>query len=221
MSPTKKKDQPETETAEASVESEQLPLNLEDETGKELSAKPSTEVDLTSVPGMEGLELSFGSIPLIKLDKGEFICSEFALEDSFEAVLLSAKAKFFYKCADESAAIPFFYTYDHVETTNGEAVSDILDMWQQADMKSSPPSKYLEVLVKMVEQGNEFAMLSVSPKSIGRYTKYVSLDLAHGRKKNPQDVVTNVKVGPRIESRFPFRPWDFEYARDLDEAAAA
>ena len=140
------------------------------------------------------------------------------MEKEFEAVLLKAKAKYFYKCADESNPVPFFYTYDNVETTNGEPVSDIIDMWHASGTKMQPASKYLEVLVRLVES-DQFAMLSISPKSIGRYTKYVSLDLAHAKKKAPQDVVTMIKVGPRIESKFPFRPWDFEYVRDLNEAA--
>lgn len=169
--------------------------------------------------GFEGLGISFGSFPVLKLDKGTFVLDDQELEEkSIEVVLLQSRPKYIYKEAGADSTDVFVYSYDQKTTTNGADLNAWLQE-QAANGIKVEVKEYLEVLAEVVspeDYEGELIIMSVPPTSRARFSGYV-VKLLHKTGLQPNKVVTQVSVGPRLrKGTISWNPWKFSYVRPVE-----
>jgi hypothetical protein len=175
--------------------------------------------------GFEGLELGFGSFPIITLKDDSFRISgekNSEVDGGFDVVLMGSKEKHLYRATNpentkDDALIE--YSYDQVTTLGGDSVESVLAEWDRKHL-SVTVKKYVEVTAQMVggELDGQFFLLSISPASRSRLAGfYVEVKMREKRKLN--EVVTRCSMGPKIGSgSTAFYPWDFKVNRELTES---
>lgn len=171
---------------------------------------------------LEDLEIGFGACPVISLNT-VFSCSEDVedIESGFSCIILNHKARYLYRTNEAvQKDVSVFYTYDNPAksklgdpsrvTTSGDQYDDILAEWRE-EGRGGSFKKYLEVtaIIQGGELDGKICILSISPASIGRYTMYITGDLAM-KGLNYKQVVTKVSPGGTVKTATPFKPWNFE-----------
>lgn len=172
--------------------------------------------------GYEGLELGFGSFPIIALpSEGKFIDSEDTeYGDEFYCVIESSRPKYVLKnteCKDKDEET--VYTYDKVTSVDGTPLQDYIDEWKDNGW-GFELKPYVEVFATLVEEDGSMGnsvFLSIPKTSRGRFSGYVSQN-SMKRGLLPRDYVTRVYVGKKVTSvDYPFYPWAFEFYQELSE----
>jgi hypothetical protein len=186
--------------------------------------------EVLSPEEMEGLELGFGSFPIVTLDGKEFDCKgqNWTLGDSFTGRIFSYRPKYLAKVRADKDAIKelgidpvIVYTYDDFRKdpgaldTNGVPIADRVAYWKGKG-KGYEFDKYMEVNFEMIDPGQPWdgvlVQLSVSKASVPKFSAYVMAALAGQQKKRYDAVITKVHKGDRITvGTDVFRPWAFSY----------
>jgi len=167
--------------------------------------------------GFEGLEMGFGSFPVVRLQESTFSTSDGDnLGNTFVCILHGSRKKWLCKCEDSNDAEEFIYSYDQVNTTGNRLVTDVLSEWAAKGWTSPVWKQYTDVTAQMVDLTNRelggVVILSIPHTSNSRLSGYITTLCVKGRHSN--QVITQVYPGQRVTSgKFPFHPWAFkEYA---------
>lgn len=176
--------------------------------------QPSGNIQHYAEQGMEGLEVTYGAYPVVRLiNEGVFETHDGeALGKEFLCILQASKPKFIYKAVGTpKGEEKFAYTFDHEYTAAGEPLHNLLQSWLEQGY-THEVKKYLDVLaVMMGEREGEEVLLSIPKTSIGRLTRYLGLiERKHQCLFN--ECITRVACGEKIKSvQHPFYPWSFEF----------
>jgi hypothetical protein len=166
-------------------------------------------LDALAAMGFEGLELGFGSFPIVSLDQGEFKCSDgSSLGDEFYVQMKNVRAKYLVK-TDLPRSDPRYsmsYSYDGVTDMKGEQVAHNTAAWASQGI-GHKKMKYLEVFATLQDGKN--VLLSIPPTSIGRCSAALVTIFTKGY---PVDEVwIKCSKGPKVtQVKEPFFPWAFE-----------
>jgi len=183
---------------------------------------PSSIMDLVHLEEADVAALDFRSLPTIVND-GEVLKvreAPWKLDgaDGFEAIPLVAEEYSYYKCSNETHAIPGFYAVGDT-TRNGEAVTDLLKMWAD-DGCTATENKYIGVRVVITEPGEAFnalAIVTISPTAVDRFKAFISLEVKRQRQLQPFQVVMRfgqAKKAVKGRGGKMFLPWRFEFVRE-------
>ena len=175
-----------------------------------------------SFDGLEE-ELGFGSFPMLKLDKTEFVVGNTSLDAIEECVLLKGTKKHLYKARKgEEDGIPLVYSYDGVYTTSGERLDDVFEEWREhGEMEGAPiKNTYMEVLTHIIRAGDgslngELVMANIAPQSLRTLSGYQARLGLKGLRLN--QAVTRLQKGQKVTlkgSAKTFYPWDFKFVRE-------
>lgn len=174
-----------------------------------------------SFDGLEE-ELGFGSFPMMKLDKTEFIIGTTSFDAIEECVLLKGTKKHLFKArkGDEDG-IPLVYSYDGVYSVSGERLDDVFEEWREhGEMEGAPiKSTYMEVLTHIIQAGDgsmngELVMANIAPQSLRTLSGYQARLGLKGLRLN--QAVTRLQKGQKVTikgSSKTFYPWDFKFVR--------
>lgn len=181
----------------------------------------------TSLPAddsFDGLEeeLGFGSFPMLKLDKTEFVVGTTTFDVIEECVLLKGTKKHLFKARrGEDDGIPLVYSYDGVYTTSGERLDDVFEEWKEhGEMEGAPiKSTYMEVLTHIIHAGDgsmngELVMANIAPQSLRTLSGYQARLGLKGLRLN--QAVTRLQKGQKVTikgSNKTFYPWDFKFVK--------
>ena len=181
-----------------------------------LSTTSSSNVgseDMLSAEEQADLEFGFGAMPIVTLDKGEFVCEDLEEFDShFLCNILEYRAKYLYATVvgqDEEGECA--YSYDQVTTTKGESVASVLKEWED-DGEKWQMKKYMDVVVTIEDGDNagQPVILSVSPMSVAKFSSYVGILLAKINRVHYKNVVTKVAIGKKnSKGKHDYKPWTF------------
>lgn len=170
--------------------------------------------------GFEGLAIDFTSYKNISLKtSGTFQdADDVDYGKEFTCRLQGSKKRWVYRGApvlDNRRDVLF--TYDDIASQNGVLVADKIAEWT-AQGKQIEKKLYLEALVEMIAPGTaydgDFAILSVAPTSVGRFSGHVAKCAALGGGV-PSNVVTRVVVGAKITGGVAsWFPWNFEVVKN-------
>jgi hypothetical protein len=166
-------------------------------------------LDAMAAQGFEGLELGFGSFPIVSLDQGTFKLSDGGtLGEEFYCQMKSVRPKWLIKTAlaqnDQRHAL--LYSYDGQTDMKGEPVAKTIAAWAAQGI-AMERKKYLEIFAILADGNN--VLLSVPPTSVGRcsaelvkiYTKGYAIG----------DVWIKCSKGPKVtQVAVPFIPWAFQ-----------
>lgn len=191
---------------------------------KEL-ANPSLKGDEFSArmrdQGYAGMELGFGSFPIIKLaNEGSFIDSdENEIGKSFECQLLQTRPSYLYKQQDNNDS-PVAYSYDGINLTSvtdqGSSTVEELKAEWSLDGWTLERKEYLEGVVVMKgdsEFADEMFLISVAPNSRRKLAGVLAG--AEFRGENPKDLALVCSVGAkRKHGSNTYFPWAFKIRRD-------
>ena len=198
---------------------------------KELAEKPKTEVAATNTQkqmaasknfaqdaaddGFEGLEVGFGSFPMITLPgEAVFILSEGEVElgKSIKVRIQNSREKLVFSVKDDDDIKPI-YSYDGVTVAgSADLVADQTAQWK-AEGEDVVTKKYLECTALIdscdVEEHNGImVLLSLPPTAVNKFSGYVAQLRFAGL--SPRDVVTECYVGAKVTgAKKPFYPWAF------------
>ena len=175
-----------------------------------------------SFDGLEE-ELGFGSFPMLKLDKTEFIIGTTSFDAIEECVLLKGTKKHLYKARKgEEDGIPLVYSYDGVYSVSGERLDDVFAEWREhGEMDGAPiKSTYMEVLTQIIHAGDgsmngELVMANIAPQSLRTLSGYQARLGLKGLRLN--QAVTRLQKGQKVTikgSNRTFYPWDFKFVRE-------
>lgn len=200
------------------------PASTEMATHKPTNAAPAAgkgnvlkELEAT---GFEGLEIGFGSFPVVKLEnEGIFMTTEDdELGTEFECIVQSTRAKYLYantKCEkkDEEAV----YSYDMVTDSNtGEPIEDVIAEWASKGW-GSEIRPYVECVAILVTDGEpgDMILLSIPKASRARISGFFGQNsMKYGLA--PNQYVMRCVVGEKTKNAdFNFYPWKFEFVRAL------
>lgn len=174
-----------------------------------------------SFDGLEE-ELGFGSFPMLKLDKTEFVVGTTTFDVIEECVLLKGTKKHLFKARKgEDDGIPLVYSYDGVFTTSGERLDSVFEEWKEhGEMDGSPiKSTYMEVLTHIISAGDgsmngELVMANIAPQSLRTLSGYQARLGLKGLRLN--QAVTRLQKGQKVTikgSNKTFYPWDFKFVK--------
>jgi hypothetical protein len=166
-------------------------------------------LDALAAMGFEGLELGFGSFPIISLDQGEFKLSDGGSPGAeFYVQMKNVRAKYLVKTAlpKEDPRYAMSYSYDGVTDMKGEQIANNVARWASMGI-GYKKLKYLEVFATM--QGGKNVLLSIPPTSIGRCS--AALVTIYTRGDPVDEVWVKCSKGPKVtQVKDPFFPWQFE-----------
>lgn len=173
-------------------------------------------------------ELGFGSFPMLKLDKTEFVCGNHTMDAVDEVILLQGKKKHLFKARKgEDDGIPLVYSYDGKYSVQGEALEQVFAEWREAgemDENSQPvKATYMEVFAHVLscsvkELIGEQVMMNIAPQSLKTLSGYQKKLALKGYRLN--QAVTRVQKGAKVtisNSSKTFYPWDFKFVRAVPE----
>lgn len=176
----------------------------------------NTAIQKLADQGYSGLKLDWTSFPTITLKpEGHFEdIDRRKYGQEFRCRVQGTRSRWVYRgnpVTDNKRDVLF--SYDRVHTEDGRLMTDALAELQ-ARGKVVEEREYSEALVEMVAPGEEydgeFRMLSISPKSIGRFSGKMTQAMALGN-GNPYNVIFVIKVGTKVEKvANPFYPWAFD-----------
>ena len=172
--------------------------------------------------GFEGLELGFGSFPIIALKTdGEFVdTEETSYDEEFLCVVNSSRTKYVVKNTktEKDKDEEVVYTYDNVNDTNGVPLEETIADWA-AEGWGYESKPYTEVFATLVDEEGEpgnSVLLSIPKTSRTRFTGYVAQQRMR-KGLMPNAYVTRCLVGAKIQNvDFPFYPWSFEFVGELE-----
>ena len=227
--------------AETAVEEKEIPAVVEQEPvdTKEVAVTPVAAKEIAPAPvksivqnnerddSFDGLEdeLGFGSFPIVKLDKTEFVCGNHTMEALDEVILLQAKKKHLYKASQsDDKDVPLVYSYDGVYDIGGTPLTQVFAEWvdEGAMEPGNTPfhSIYMEVYAQVLSCSasdlvGELVMLNIAPKSLRVLSGYQAKVRLKGAKLS--QVVTRVCKGQKVSmpGGKSFYPWDFRFVRHL------
>jgi hypothetical protein len=168
----------------------------------------------------DDVELGFGALPRVKLDKGFFWLDDQRMGEEFECHIFQKRDQYVYhnkKGNDAQVA----WSYEDIDknpnavTTKGEPLAAVLNRWKAEGHDT--PRKNLTYEVAAMIIGGEYdgavVMLSVPSASTKKFDGYKKVtSLTKGLRLN--QIVTKAKIGPIIKvDDGTFQPWVFEYAR--------
>lgn len=168
----------------------------------------------------DDVELGFGALPRIKLDKGFFWLDDQRMGEEFECHIFQKRDQFVYhnkKGNDAQVA----WSYDDIDknpnavTTKGEPLAAVLNRWRAEGHDTPRKAMTYEVAAMIIggEYDGVVATLSVPSASTKKFDGYKKVtSLTKGLRLN--QLVTKAKIGPIIKvDDGTFQPWVFEYAR--------
>lgn len=173
--------------------------------------------------GFEDLddEIGFGSFPILTLNNGTFSIGDEDVGKSLDVILQQSRRKHLYKEGGVEDTDFIVYSYDEVHDTGGKLLTAVFADWveQGVDEKTIEHKKYSEAVALIISEAHkgEMILLSVPPASIKRFAGYRS-ELKVIRKRQPQQVVTRLLVGPTIKKdKKSFNPWNFKFLRPVTD----
>ena len=173
--------------------------------------------------GYEGLNIGFGSFPVVVLKEDRFSTSDGdQLGNTFPCVIHGTRKKMICKSSDSQSA-EFKYSYDGVNDVSGRPLQATYDIWRAQGIMTGEPivKDYLDVTAQLfVTQSKELGavvLLSVPQTSIARLSGYLTaLIVAEGLQ--PNQVITQVYAAPKVTGvKYPFHPWGFRKWLTLDK----
>ena len=163
--------------------------------------------------------MGFGALPVVVLDKGEFVCDELQpFDKDFLMQALEFKSKYLYATVcendDDSQCV---YSYDKITDTKGRLIEETLAEWKE-DKEKFECRKYFDVVGIVLDGDNEGepVILSVSPSSVKKFSAYIQVNLNKIKNLRYTEVVTKVGIGAAIgKGTKSFKPWTFSFVRKL------
>ncbi len=199
---------------EIAAKTESAPAKV-DNTQKQLAASTNFTKEAAE-DGFEGLEVGFGSFPMITLPgEAVFILSEGEVElgKSIKVRIQNSREKLVYSVKDDDDIKPI-YSYDGVTVAGStDLVTDKTAQWK-AEGDEVVNKKYLECTALIescdVEEHNgTMVLLSLPPTAVNKFSGYVAQLRFAGT--SPRDVVTECYVGAKVTgAKKPFYPWAFK-----------
>lgn len=158
--------------------------------------------------------IGFGSFPIAKLDKDQFVIEDSSAPE-LSVVMLQARPKWIYRVDDEH----LFYSYDQQTDTGGRSIESRYAEWEAegVDASAVEVKKYQEVVARVAPGQKAFAkyeerlvLLSIPPASTSRLAGYRAELRIGGYQLS--GVVTKCVKGPlvKISPKVSFYPWQFE-----------
>jgi len=188
-------------------------------------ALPISVEQIAGLPAHELAEFDYTSLPVVVNDGDMFKVRGTSWPTllgakAFEAIILTGKKYWYFKCSNSEHAIPGVYTYDKETTSRGEPIADVVKMWQE-DGCSYIEQPYLQLTVLMLtpdEARNALALVTISPRSVERCRAYIKLELARQRRLQPWQAVTEFYLEDPVTGAGgnKFRPWGFRFVREVD-----
>ena len=177
-------------------------------------------LDALQVAGFEGLNIGFGSFPIVSLkNEGMFQSTEgWELGQAFDCILMGSKEKFIVKNGQAEPNDAFFYTYDKMYQVSGKPCADTINEWRAKGWVEQW-SPYLDVAVQLVggDHDSELVILSIPKASINKYSGYTT-GLWMKDKLLPTQVLTRCYRGDKVTRvKFPFYPWNFTKMQTLPQ----
>lgn len=178
----------------------------------------------------DDVELGFGALPRIKLDKGFFYMDEARFGESFECNIFQKRSQFVYRSKKgEGKDVEVAYSYEdfHVNpnalSSKGEPIASLWNRWKGMGHEPAVSENYeVAVMILSGEAEGQVVILSVSPGSKTRFDGYLKVTkMSKGLRLN--QVVTKVSVGALLKGKdnITWNPWNFEYVRPYQPAAQA
>lgn len=171
--------------------------------------------------GFGGVELGFGSFPIITLKDDSFRIDgekDSNVSEGFDCILMSSNKKLLYKAekrvGNEVESL-LEYSYDGVLTLGGDDLATIKKGWEDRGFTVTVKT-YLEAAAQMVggDHDGDFFLLSISPASRTRFGGYLYM-LENKDKLKAREVVTHCGMGTKIGSgSTAFYPWTFKVNRE-------
>jgi hypothetical protein len=165
--------------------------------------------------GFEGLDMGFGSFPVVRLQETTFSTSDGdSLGNTFVCVMHTSKKKYLLKCEDSNEAEEFVYSYDKITTTSGKKqIADVRAEWATKGWTNPVWKDYVDITAQLVDlEARELGtvvLLSIPQSSNSRLSGYLTTQLVKGR--HISQVITQVYPGQKVTSgKFPFHPWAFK-----------
>lgn len=172
--------------------------------------------------GFEGLDIGFGSFPVIRLQDQSFSTSDGdVIGSTFLCVVHASRTKWLYKADDSKDTDDFVYSYDQQYTTAGRPIEEVTAEWEAKGFTEPVWKKYIDVTAQMVDANTRslgnVVILSVPNNSVPRLTGYLTTILL-GQRLQPNEVITQVMPGQRVTSaKKPFYPWAFKLYCRVDQ----
>lgn len=178
----------------------------------------------------DDVELGFGSLPRIKLDKGFFYLDEARFGENFECNIFQKRSQFVYRSKKgEGKDVQVAYSWDNIDvnphavSSKGEPIASLWNRWR-AEGHEPQKSETYEVAAMILggEAEGQVVIMSVSAGSKAKFDGYLKVTkLSKGLRLN--QVVTKVSVGPLLKSQegHTWNPWVFEYGRPYQQTAQA
>ena len=163
--------------------------------------------------GFQGMDMdSFGIVPLIRLDKTEFLLGDQILPHPFEVQILSSRPKYLYSYGDRSnknAPSGLFYSFDQETNANNPAHTLAEFKAEAAQVGMAVETKlYHEVDCILMSTG-EPVKLSVPNQGSGTQLKRFIMHCV-SQLKHPKDAIVEVTKGAKVTTvQNPYYPWDF------------
>jgi hypothetical protein len=165
--------------------------------------------------GFEGLDMGFGSFPVVRLQETTFSTSDGdSLGQTFVCVMHTSKKKFLLKCEDSNEAEEFVYSYDKITTTSGQKqIADVMSEWAAKGWTKPIWKDYVDITSQLVDlQTRELGtvvLLSIPHTSNSRLSGYLTTQLV--KQRHISQVITQIYPGQKVTSgKFPFHPWAFK-----------
>ena len=134
----------------------------------------------------------------------------------FHCILRGSKERYVYRAVpvlDNKRDVAF--SYDRVTTQNGVLLADKRREWE-AQGKTVEEKVYIEALVELYDPDGpnhgEYAILSISPTSKGRFTGHVAKAAAAGG-GTPGNVITKVSCLKITKVQNAYYAWQFDIAK--------
>lgn len=166
--------------------------------------------------GYGGLELGFGSFPILKLEnEGIFVdTEENEYGKSFKCIIFPTRSKYVVKNTkcETSKQEEVVYSYDRVTSTDGEPLQDIIEQWAE-DGFGFEIKHYLEAPAQIMEGEfeGEMVMLSIPPASRNKLSGYFYKNRMRGY-GSADSYITECECGKKVTSTdHDFYPWKFNY----------
>lgn len=171
--------------------------------------------------GLEGLELGFGSFPILKIvNEGKFEDEdENDYGEQFVAVVQSTRIKHLYKQAGVSEG-DVSYSYDGVNllsaSENGAATVEALKAEYEELGYSLEVKDYLEVVVTMQDPESDFDgemfILSIPPASRTKFSGVVATMQLKGKDVKTTPILFSVGKKRKSKGGSNYFPWSFKIA---------
>ncbi len=159
-------------------------------------------------------QIGFGSFPIVKLDKTEFLINDETLGDgnAFTCRLLNGRKKILVKESGDQDTKNLLYSYDGIHDTAGKLIEDRIAEWKADGVESVERKTYFEAAAQLIggDRDQELVLLSIPPASVSRLSGYrASVTMREGVPLS--DVITKCSKGAKVKigNNITFYPWQF------------